>query len=226
MAARRLRRGRHRRHLLGHGRASPRPRKRDFSFMGKFLFVGMIALLIAMIANMFLQIPALALTISTLVIVVFSLFLLYDLQPHRERRRDELRDGDDRRLSEPLQHLRQPAAPAAWRSPASGTNPVQLDRSRTRAPRGRPFHLRLTRLEERDALDVRGVREHVDHARGREAEALHVAPARRRRARASPDCTTRRRCAAATPSGSALTISTAPSRGGSISSLSKGRVRR
>ena len=53
--------------------------KRDFSFMGKFLFVGMIALLIAMLANMFLQIPALALTISTLVIVVFSLFLAYDL---------------------------------------------------------------------------------------------------------------------------------------------------
>ena len=53
--------------------------KRDFSFMGKFLFVGMIALLLAMFANMFLQIPALALTISTLVIVVFSLFLLHDL---------------------------------------------------------------------------------------------------------------------------------------------------
>ncbi len=54
--------------------------KRDFSFMGKFLFVGMIALLVAMLANMWLQIPALALTISTLVVVVFSLFLLYDLQ--------------------------------------------------------------------------------------------------------------------------------------------------
>lgn len=53
--------------------------KRDFGFMGKFLFVGMIALLVAMVANMFLQIPALALTISTLVIVVFSLFLLHDL---------------------------------------------------------------------------------------------------------------------------------------------------
>ena len=53
--------------------------KRDFSFMGKFLFVGMIVLLVALIANMFLQIPALALTISSLVIVVFSLFLLYDL---------------------------------------------------------------------------------------------------------------------------------------------------
>jgi modulator of FtsH protease len=54
--------------------------KRDFGFMGKFLFVGMIALLLAMVANMFLQIPALALAISTLVVVVFSLFLLYDLQ--------------------------------------------------------------------------------------------------------------------------------------------------
>ncbi len=53
--------------------------KRDFSFMGKFLFVGMIVLLIAMLANMFLQIPALALTISSAVIVVFSLFLLHDL---------------------------------------------------------------------------------------------------------------------------------------------------
>jgi modulator of FtsH protease len=54
--------------------------KRDFGFLGKFLFVGMLGLLAAMIANMFLQIPALALTLSTLVIVVFSLFLLYDLQ--------------------------------------------------------------------------------------------------------------------------------------------------
>lgn len=53
--------------------------KRDFSFMGKFLFIGMVVLLVAMIANMFLQIPALALTISSLVIVVFSMFLLHDL---------------------------------------------------------------------------------------------------------------------------------------------------
>lgn len=53
--------------------------RRDFSFIGKFLFVGMIVLLIAMLANMFLQIPALALTISALVIVVFSLFLLHDV---------------------------------------------------------------------------------------------------------------------------------------------------
>ena len=64
--------------FLGMG-AIAQTTKRDFSFMGKFLFVGMLALLVAMLANLWLQIPALALTISTLVIVVFSLFLLYDL---------------------------------------------------------------------------------------------------------------------------------------------------
>jgi FtsH-binding integral membrane protein len=53
--------------------------KKDFSFMGKFLFIGMIVLLLAMVANMFLQMPALALTISALVVVVFSLFLLHDV---------------------------------------------------------------------------------------------------------------------------------------------------
>jgi modulator of FtsH protease len=53
--------------------------KRDFSFMGKFLFVGMIVLLVAMVANLFMQIPALSLAISSAVILVFSLFLLHDL---------------------------------------------------------------------------------------------------------------------------------------------------
>jgi len=53
--------------------------KRDYSFLGKFLFVGMIVALLAIVANMFLQIPALALTISAVVVVVFSLFLLHDV---------------------------------------------------------------------------------------------------------------------------------------------------
>jgi len=53
--------------------------KRDFSFMGKFLFVGMIVALLAMIANMFFQIPALALAISAIVVAIFSLFLLHDV---------------------------------------------------------------------------------------------------------------------------------------------------
>jgi modulator of FtsH protease len=53
--------------------------KRDFSFMGKFLFVGMIVALLALVANMFLQIPALSLAISAIVVVIFSLFLLHDV---------------------------------------------------------------------------------------------------------------------------------------------------
>lgn len=53
--------------------------KRDFSFMGKFLFVGMIAVLCAAVANLFLQMPLFGLVISSLVLVVFSLYLLYDL---------------------------------------------------------------------------------------------------------------------------------------------------
>jgi modulator of FtsH protease len=65
--------------FLGMG-AIAQTSKRDFSFMGKFLFVGMWALVIAMIANMFFQIPAVSLAISTLVIVVFSHFLHYDPQ--------------------------------------------------------------------------------------------------------------------------------------------------
>jgi modulator of FtsH protease len=53
--------------------------RRDYSFMGKFLFVGMIVLLLAIVANAFLAIPALSLVISSLIIVVFSLFLLHDV---------------------------------------------------------------------------------------------------------------------------------------------------
>jgi modulator of FtsH protease len=53
--------------------------KRDFSFMGKFLFVGMMALLLVGIANAFLQIPVLALTLSAIAIVIFSMYLLYDV---------------------------------------------------------------------------------------------------------------------------------------------------
>jgi modulator of FtsH protease len=53
--------------------------KRDFSSMGKFLFVGMMAVLLVGIANMFMQIPLLALTLSALALVIFSLYLLYDV---------------------------------------------------------------------------------------------------------------------------------------------------
>ncbi len=53
--------------------------KKDFGFMGKFLFVGVILLLVAMLANLFLQIPALSLTISAIAVMVFSAYILYDI---------------------------------------------------------------------------------------------------------------------------------------------------
>ncbi|MBB5017718.1 modulator of FtsH protease [Chitinivorax tropicus] len=53
--------------------------KKDFSFMGKFLFVGVILLLVASIANLFFAIPALALTISAIGVLLFSAYILYDI---------------------------------------------------------------------------------------------------------------------------------------------------
>ena len=53
--------------------------KRDFSFMGKFLFVGMILLIVASLANLFFQVPAVSLTISAVAVLIFSLYLLYDV---------------------------------------------------------------------------------------------------------------------------------------------------
>lgn len=54
--------------------------KRDFSMMGKWLFAGVIVLILASLANIFLQIPALYLTISVIAVGIFSAFILYDVQ--------------------------------------------------------------------------------------------------------------------------------------------------
>ncbi len=53
--------------------------KKDFSFLGKFLMVGIVLLILASLANIFFQIPALALTLSAVAILLFSGFLLYDV---------------------------------------------------------------------------------------------------------------------------------------------------
>ena len=53
--------------------------KKDFSFMGKFLFIGVILLIIASLANLFFQVPALHLTISAIAVLIFSAFILYDV---------------------------------------------------------------------------------------------------------------------------------------------------
>jgi modulator of FtsH protease len=54
--------------------------KRDLSGLNRWLFIGMIMILVAALANMFFQIPALMLTVSVLAIGIFSAFILVDLQ--------------------------------------------------------------------------------------------------------------------------------------------------
>ena len=61
--------------------------KRDLSSMGKFLFIGMIMLIVAGLANIFIQSSALMITISVIAIGIFSAFILYDLK--------RVRDGEE-----------------------------------------------------------------------------------------------------------------------------------
>lgn len=54
--------------------------KRDFSGMGRWLFAGVLVILVAGVANIFLQMPALYLVISVLAIGIFSAYILHDVQ--------------------------------------------------------------------------------------------------------------------------------------------------
>lgn len=53
--------------------------KRDFSNIGKFLFGGVILLLVAILANIYFQIPAMSLAISAIAVAIFSGYVLYDI---------------------------------------------------------------------------------------------------------------------------------------------------
>jgi modulator of FtsH protease len=54
--------------------------KRDLSQMAKFMFIGVILLLVAGIANFFIQSSALMITLAVLAVGIFSFFILYDLK--------------------------------------------------------------------------------------------------------------------------------------------------
>ena len=54
--------------------------KRDFSAMGKWLLAGVVVLLLASVANVFLGMSALSIVISVMAIAIFSAYILYDVQ--------------------------------------------------------------------------------------------------------------------------------------------------
>ena len=54
--------------------------KRDLTAFGKWLFIGAVMLLVAGIANFFIQSSALMITLSVAAIGIFSAFILYDLK--------------------------------------------------------------------------------------------------------------------------------------------------
>jgi FtsH-binding integral membrane protein len=53
--------------------------RRDFSFLGNFLLIGLIMLVIASLANLFFQVPAASLAISAVAIMIFSGYILFDV---------------------------------------------------------------------------------------------------------------------------------------------------
>lgn len=54
--------------------------RREFQGMGKWLFAGLLVIIAASLANIFLQLPALQLTISVVAIAIFSAYILFDVQ--------------------------------------------------------------------------------------------------------------------------------------------------
>ena len=53
--------------------------RRDFSFLGSFIFAGLIVVLIAIVANIFLRLPMLSVTISAVAVMLMSGLILYDV---------------------------------------------------------------------------------------------------------------------------------------------------
>lgn len=52
--------------------------RKDFSFMGGFLAIGLIVLIVGSLANIFFQVPAMQLGLSAMSILLFSGYILYD----------------------------------------------------------------------------------------------------------------------------------------------------
>jgi modulator of FtsH protease len=54
--------------------------KRDYSFMGKFLFIGILVAFLAGLGNIFFQLPALGLAVSSMFVMLMAGLILYQTQ--------------------------------------------------------------------------------------------------------------------------------------------------
>ena len=89
--------------------------RRDFSFMGGFLFAGMVIALIAGLGAVFLQMPALGLAVAAMVALLSAGTDPVRDQSHRHRRRNQLRAGHRRAVRLDLQPVHEPAQPVRLR---------------------------------------------------------------------------------------------------------------
>ena len=89
--------------------------RRDFSFLGGFLFVGFLVVLAAALANIFLAIPALSLALSATIVMLMSGFILYDTSRMVNGGDGQLHPGHRQSVSEYLQSVHQPPAPVGIR---------------------------------------------------------------------------------------------------------------
>ena len=69
--------------------------KRDFSFLNKFIMVGVIVAMLAVVANIFLQVPALTLALSGVFIILSSAIILWQIN-------DIVRGGETNYISATL----------------------------------------------------------------------------------------------------------------------------
>jgi modulator of FtsH protease len=53
--------------------------KKDFSYMGKFLSIGIMVAFIAIIANMFFKLPAFSIAISSIFVLISSAYIMYEV---------------------------------------------------------------------------------------------------------------------------------------------------
>lgn len=53
--------------------------KRDFSHLSKFITIGFVLVILAIVANLFFQIPMLSLTISGVIVILMAAFILFEI---------------------------------------------------------------------------------------------------------------------------------------------------